>query len=228
MYVDLVYYTSLLHSTMIFTCVNIKKQTDYQHCILFTPAPAIQPWNTLDQQRFLRTFFSIFGPKPMSYGWLYTSCNVHPGRASWRTRCSRRCTRNRTLPGPERRWDRCRAPQPPAATLRLTSWDCKVGHLITAVSNRAALPAVGWDDGGGMPRCKHYRLSDGWCAPSGSVRTSTLAAATRPRCHELDIAPECREASIPGPHFNGYIQLGQHPLCFFLCRTGYMNECVVS
>ena len=40
-YVYLVYYTSFLHSTMIFTCINVKKQTDYQRCILFTPALAI-------------------------------------------------------------------------------------------------------------------------------------------------------------------------------------------
>ena len=206
-YVYLVYYTSFLHSTMIFTCINVKK-TNWLPTLHFIYASS--GYITLEYTwpaNVLPNLFSIFGPKPMSYGWLHTSRNVHSGRASWRTRCSCGCARNRNLPTPERRWHRCRAPQPPAAMLCLTIWDCKVGHLITAVSNRAALPAVGWDDRGGMPRCEHYQLSDAWCAPSGSVRTSTLAAATPPRCHRT----RYRSRVLRSINSRTSQQLRQHP-----------------
>jgi len=55
------------------------------------------------------------------------------------------------------------------------------------------------------------------CQTAGVLRQAAYEHQHSQQLHdhvvtELDIAPECREASIPGPHFNGYIQqLGQHP-----------------
>jgi len=121
-----------------------------------------------------------------------------------------------------------------------SAWPAETAKLVTSSQQSATelhyqrlvemTLVVGWDDGGRMPRCEHYQLSDGWCAPSGSVRASTLAAATRPCCHGT------RHRSWVSGSINSRTSLqwlhtttrAASVLCFFLHRTGYMNECVVS